>query len=98
MTDEAYLPTSIDGPLWWRLIAFGLTTGIVVFGIANALSKLKGKEAPTQEVASVKSAIPGEKFTKLRCFHCQHVQPVPVSVTSFECEECGQKLQRKTAS
>jgi hypothetical protein len=98
MTDEAYLPTSIDGPLWWRLIAFGLTTGIVVFGIANALSKLKGTEAPTQEVASVKSAIPGEKSTKVRCFHCQHVQQVPVSVSSYGCEECGQKLKRRTAS
>jgi ribosomal protein S27E len=36
--------------------------------------------------------------TKVRCFNCQHTQQVPVSLSSYECEECGQRLQRKAAS
>jgi hypothetical protein len=36
--------------------------------------------------------------TSLRCFNCQHVQQVPVSVSSYECQQCGKKLQRKTPS
>jgi hypothetical protein len=98
MTDEAYMPISLDGPVWFQVVGLCLFAGMVVLGIANAVSKLNGKEAPTQEVASVKSAIPGEKSTKLRCFLCQHVQQVPVSVSSYGCEECGQKLKRRTAS
>jgi ABC-type nickel/cobalt efflux system permease component RcnA len=101
MTDEAYTPytpPSVDGPPWLQVVGLCLVAGIAIFWIANALAKSKEKEAPTPKVASVKSAIPGEKSTKVRCFHCQHVQQVPVSVSSYGCEECGQKLKRKTAS
>ena len=51
----------------------------------------------SNKVASAKPT-PTGKATKVRCFNCSHIQHVPVSVSSFECEECGAKLQRKTAS
>lgn len=42
--------------------------------------------------------LPAGEATKIRCFNCSHVQQVPVSVSSYECEQCGQNLQRKAAS
>jgi predicted RNA-binding Zn-ribbon protein involved in translation (DUF1610 family) len=40
----------------------------------------------------------GHQFptTNLRCFKCQHVQVVLTSQTKFTCEQCGQRLERKT--
>jgi hypothetical protein len=40
----------------------------------------------------------GHQFptTNLRCFKCQHVQAVLTSQTKFACEQCGQRLERKT--
>jgi ribosomal protein S27E len=35
-------------------------------------------------------------FTKVRCHHCQHVQMVPISLSTFVCEECNAKLKRHT--
>lgn len=37
-----------------------------------------------------------EKSTNMRCHRCQHVQAVPVSQSTFVCEECGTNLKRKT--
>jgi HNH endonuclease len=51
----------------------------------------------SNKVASATPTPTGET-KKVRCFNCQHVQQVPVSVSSYECEECGQRLKRKTAS
>jgi len=39
-----------------------------------------------------------EETTRVRCVGCAHVQSVPVSLRSFECEQCGKQLQRKAAS
>jgi ribosomal protein S27E len=38
-----------------------------------------------------------EKTTKVRCYNCQHVQPVPVSQETFSCEQCNAQLTRRTA-
>jgi hypothetical protein len=40
----------------------------------------------------------GHRFptTNLRCFKCEHLQAVLVSQTKFTCEQCGQRLERKT--
>jgi ribosomal protein S27E len=54
-----------------------------------------GEDAPTQEVASVKSTIPRGKSPKVRCYRCQHLQTVPASLSTFECEACNAKLKRK---
>jgi len=35
--------------------------------------------------------------TKVRCYNCQHVQPVPVSQEAFSCEQCNAQLKRRTA-
>lgn len=48
-----------------------------------------GESTKTQEAT--------ENASKLRCARCQHVQAVPVSQTTFECEQCGTKLRRRTA-
>lgn len=57
-----------------------------------------GEDAPTLEVASVKPTIPVGKSAKVRCHHCQHVQTVPVSLPTFECEQCKAKLKRNVGS
>jgi ribosomal protein S27E len=36
-------------------------------------------------------------ITKVRCLHCQHVQPVPRSQPTFVCEQCKAHLKRHTA-
>jgi ribosomal protein S27E len=38
-----------------------------------------------------------EKYTKVRCNHCQHVQTVPVNQATFSCEQCGAHLKRAAA-
>lgn len=50
--------------------------------------------APSAPAAQHELA-PG-KFTKVRCHHCQHVQMVPRSLSTFVCEECNAKLKRHT--
>jgi hypothetical protein len=42
-----------------------------------------------QKLAPAKSA-------KVRCNHCQHVQMVPQSLSTFVCEQCDTKLKRRT--
>ena len=37
-----------------------------------------------------------EKTLRIRCSRCRHVQPVPLSVATFQCEQCGVKLRRRT--
>ena len=39
---------------------------------------------------------PPGKSTKLKCHHCQHVQMVPTSLSTFSCEQCNTKLRRRT--
>ena len=58
-----------------------------------------GSDLPADEPKPVEAtaATPGLKTAKVRCFRCDHVQTVPASQTSFECEECGQRLKRKTS-
>lgn len=53
-----------------------------------------GEDAPPQRVDSVKSAILSEKPPKVRCHHCQHVQAVPASLSTVECDQCNAKLKR----
>ena len=40
---------------------------------------------------------PHGKSTKVRCHHCQHVQAVPLSQSTFVCEQCNTKLKRRTS-
>ena len=40
--------------------------------------------------------IPSGKPTKVKCYHCQHVQTEPLSEQTFVCEQCGTKLTRRT--
>ena len=53
---------------------------------ASKPKEAAGKPSPTGEA------------TKVRCFKCQHIQQVPLSVSGYECEECGAWLSRKTTS
>ena len=38
------------------------------------------------------------KTTTVRCFKCQHTQQVPVSTSTFQCENCNAKLKRTKTS
>lgn len=37
-----------------------------------------------------------EKTTNIKCFKCQQVQAVPVTLQTFTCHGCGQMLKRKS--
>ena len=39
---------------------------------------------------------PRGKSTKVKCHHCQHVQMVPINLSTFVCEQCNTKLRRRT--
>ncbi|MDP7724764.1 DUF2510 domain-containing protein [Mycobacterium sp. TY814] len=39
-----------------------------------------------------------EESVKVKCHNCQHVQTVPQSAATFECEECSTRLKRRTAA
>jgi ribosomal protein S27E len=53
----------------------------------SELPPIKQEPAPEKEPAL-------EKTSKVRCHRCQHVQAVPFSQSTFECEECGTNLKR----
>jgi hypothetical protein len=56
-----------------------------------------GSELPPvkQEPALEEEPAP-EKTSKVRCHRCQHVQAVPLSQSTYDCEECGTNLKRRT--
>ncbi len=73
--------------------------GVVLMGIGARVgfSSVRSRQGAGQSKAA-NSPTPAGETTNVRCFNCQHKQDVPVSVSIYECEQCGQKLQRKTAS
>jgi membrane associated rhomboid family serine protease len=53
----------------------------------------------TSASAAPPTGPPGpQKIANVRCFVCGHVQPEPLSETTFACTACGAKLTRKTQS
>jgi ribosomal protein S27E len=84
---------------WLAFLAFMALYLLVVrsgarkLGLARAVKErriaAKARAVAPQKLSSGKS-------TKLRCHNCQHVQTVPLSQQTFECEQCGTKLQRRT--
>jgi hypothetical protein len=49
------------------------------------------------KVASAKTTAVA-KTTKVKCSKCQHTQQVPVSASTFQCENCDAKLKRAKTS
>lgn len=49
--------------------------------------------APSAPADAREELAPG-KSTNVKCYNCQHVQAVPLSQSTFVCEQCGTKLQR----
>jgi ribosomal protein S27E len=70
---------------------------LMAIGVRIVWSNVRSRQDAAIFKAAHKPTPTGEA-TNVRCFKCQHKQQVPVSVSTYECEECGQKLQRKTAS
>jgi hypothetical protein len=58
----------------------------------------RDKPVPPRQALSQPVEETVEETTRVRCVGCGHVQSVPVSLRSFECEQCGKQLQRKAAS
>jgi phosphate/sulfate permease len=73
--------------------------GVVLMGIGVRVdwSNVRSRQGAEMSKAG-NTPNPTGEVTNVRCFNCQHAQQVPVSVSVYECEECGQKLQRKPAS
>lgn len=53
------------------------------------------QEATTRPTAETPAQT---RSTKVRCHKCQHVQTVPVSQTTFRCEQCKANLKRRTTA
>jgi len=70
------------------LMAIGVRVGWT--GVRNRQDADEPKAADTPT--------PSSKAAKVRCFNCQHKQQVPVSASTFNCEECGTKLIRRKTS
>jgi hypothetical protein len=64
-------------------------------GLLGALPKKVQEKLPT--TSGVPETEAHERCTKVRCWHCQHVQTVPVSQETFTCEQCNAHLKRPTA-
>lgn len=47
-----------------------------------------------QQLSAHKSTTSTGKSTKVRCHRCQHVQTVPITLSTFVCEQCNAKLRR----
>ncbi len=50
---------------------------------------------PQPKVDTPQKPAPGNS-TNVRCHHCQHVQAVPVTESTFVCTQCNTKLKRRT--
>lgn len=87
----------VSGQNGWVAAGWVFLVLVVVVGAVWLVRRRKsnGEDAPPQRVDSVKPAIPSEKSSKVRCYHCRHVQAVPASLSTFECEQCNAKLKRK---
>jgi ribosomal protein S27E len=55
--------------------------------LVNKRPASQPKSAPAEERS---------ESTKVRCYHCQHVQAVPLSQSRFVCEQCDTTLKRRT--
>jgi hypothetical protein len=53
--------------------------------------------APVSVAADPGQQPPAVLASKIRCHTCEHVQSVPVSKSTFVCEQCGAKLKRKVS-
>jgi hypothetical protein len=53
--------------------------------------------APPKKTPGAPQTAAPERSTKVRCYNCQHVQPVPVSQATFSCEQCKANLMRSIA-
>jgi membrane associated rhomboid family serine protease len=57
-----------------------------------------GAPRTSTTVAPSSGADAPQKSTNIKCFNCGHVQAEPLGEATFECAECGTKLQRRTQS
>jgi hypothetical protein len=73
---------------WLGVILLLLSVGgvIVVWSAYNRTRN--GQDEPVHEATSGKAA-------KVTCNRCQHVQMVPVNLSTFTCEQCKSELERK---
>jgi hypothetical protein len=65
--------------------------------VLSPAAKTTRAETTSNPKAATKST-PAGKTTRVKCVKCQHTQKIPVSVTSFQCEECNAKLKRAKTS
>lgn len=62
----------------------------------SELSPVKQEPAPVKNLAPGKQEPAPAKSTKVKCYRCQHRQVVPLSQSTFVCEQCGENLKRRT--
>jgi hypothetical protein len=108
-SSDTLYPVKPDGEVDTSQPGFKATHGIAMYvaWLGVALMAIGGRVGRSnvqsrQNAAKSQAAhtpTPTGETTNVRCFNCKHHhQQVPVGVSIYECEKCGQKLQRKTAS
>ncbi len=74
--------------------------GVALMGIGARVgrSNVRSRQHADGPKAADTTPAPTGKTTNIKCFKCQHIQQVPVSTTTFDCEKCGTKLTRTKTS
>jgi hypothetical protein len=70
--------------------------GVALMGIGARVGfrSVRSRQDAGESKAAITPTPTGET-TKVRCFNCQHIQQVPASTTTFDCEKCSTKLTRR---
>jgi ribosomal protein S27E len=101
-SSETLYPVNLDGSVDTSQQGVKASHGIAIYvawlGVAFMGMGARVCRGRAPEAAKGADGPPAGEATKIRCFKCSHTQQVPVSVSTYECEQCGQKLQRKPAS
>jgi ribosomal protein S27E len=107
-SSETLYPVKLDGEVDTSQPGVTASHGIAIYvawlgvalmaiGVRVGWSNVRNRQDAAISLAA-DTPTPTGKATKVRCFKCQHIQQVPVSVTRYECEECGAKLTRSQKS
>jgi hypothetical protein len=71
-----------------------LGVALMAIGVRVGWSNVRSRQ-DAEESKPADTPIPIGKAAKVRCFNCQHIQQVPASTTTFDCEKCSTKLTRR---
>jgi ribosomal protein S27E len=107
-SSETLYPVKLDGEVDTSQPGVTASHGIAIYvawlgvalmaiGVRVGWSNVRSRQ-DADEPKAADTSTPTGKATKVRCFNCQHIQQVPVSASTFNCDKCGAKLKRNGAT